>query len=338
MAVSYGLVRTLQLEIRFLFKWWWQFLAQPNIPISEVCPSCKKGWTRCQAATECTSRLPTLYTFFKKNSVQSIITGLIYIVSAVPPKISGAASCTSLQAFEAFSRPFDNFWRTSKALYISYSIFSILSYGAVEGTNRRLELSVTLQRLRFSVIGMNSKRLSALNLASWLTANRDEFRPPVGNKLLYQGEFKVMLVAGPNIRTDYHVECGEEWFYQLHGKMTLRVVQDGEFYDVHIAEGDTFCLPPGIPHSPQREPDSVGIVIERQRHADELDALQWYCQNTSCRNILFRKEFFCVDLGTDLLPIIEEYYSDEAKRSCIKCGFVENPRSENLRDESPPSQ
>lgn len=154
-------------------------------------------------------------------------------------------------------------------------------------------------------------------------------KPPVGNKLLFDGEFKVMIVAGPNSRTDYHIESGEEWFYQLEGNMTLRVVDGSEFYDVRIGAGDTFCLPAGVPHSPQREAGSIGLVVERQRHDDETDVLQWYCQIEGCRNILFRKEFHCTDLGRDLGPIIEEYYGDVRKRTCSLCGFIESPPHAN---------
>jgi len=76
---------------------------------------------------------------------------------------------------------------------------------------------------------------------------------------------QVMIVAGPNSRTDYHMEAGEEWFYQLEGGMTLKVDDGGDFYDIRIEEGDTFCLGPNIPHSPQRDPGSIGIVLERER-------------------------------------------------------------------------
>jgi len=51
----------------------------------------------------------------------------------------------------------------------------------------------------------------------------------------------------------------------LLGGMTLKVVDDGEFYDVRIEQGDTFCLPSRVPHSPQRDPGSIGIVVERER-------------------------------------------------------------------------
>jgi 3-hydroxyanthranilate 3,4-dioxygenase len=168
-------------------------------------------------------------------------------------------------------------------------------------------------------------RMSAFNIAAWLAENKEQLRPPVGNKLLYTGEFKVMLVAGPNSRTDYHVEAGEEWFYQLEGAMVLRVVDDGNFYDVHIGPGDTFCLPARVPHSPQRFPGSVGIVVERERRDGERDALQWYCQVETCRQLLFRKEFLCRDLSLDLVPIINEYFADICNRTCTRCGFIETP-------------
>lgn len=168
-------------------------------------------------------------------------------------------------------------------------------------------------------------RLSPFNLNKWLEENRHLLVPPLGNKLLYDGQFKVMLVAGPNSRTDYHVEKGEEWFYQLKGELVLKVIENGDFYDVPLSSGDTFCLPAGIPHSPQRGPDSLGIVVERERKKDEIDAMEWYCQNESCRKLLHRREFFCESLEKDLSPVIAEYFADEKKRTCEACGFIERP-------------
>ena len=170
-------------------------------------------------------------------------------------------------------------------------------------------------------------RLQAFNIHKWLQENRHLLKPPVGNKLLFEGEFKVMIVAGPNQRTDYHVENGEEWFYQLEGDMILRVVDKDEFYDIPISEGETFCLPARIPHSPQRMPGSIGIVIERERRYGEKDYMQWYCQNENCRNLLYKYEFFCSDLVKDLPPIIADYRADEKKRTCTQCGFIEQVSS-----------
>ena len=36
-----------------------------------------------------------------------------------------------------------------------------------------------------------------------------------------------------------------------------------------IRAGEMFHLPPRVPHSPQRMPESIGLVIERKRLAHE---------------------------------------------------------------------
>ena len=38
-----------------------------------------------------------------------------------------------------------------------------------------------------------------------------------------QGDWLVMAVGGPNAREDFHVNEGEEFFYQLKGDMVLEV-------------------------------------------------------------------------------------------------------------------
>ena len=48
--------------------------------------------------------------------------------------------------------------------------------------------------------------------------------PPVCNAMVYgQGDWLVMAVGGPNAREDFHVNEGEEFFYQLKGDMVLEV-------------------------------------------------------------------------------------------------------------------
>jgi 3-hydroxyanthranilate 3,4-dioxygenase len=103
------------------------------------------------------------------------------------------------------------------------------------------------------------------------------------------------LVGGPNTRTDYHIESGEEFFYQLKGDMCLKIVDGGKFRDVLIKEGECFLLPARVPHSPQRVADSMGLVIERKRHNDEFDTMRWYC--SQCRHIVYQQSFHCTDLG-----------------------------------------
>jgi 3-hydroxyanthranilate 3,4-dioxygenase len=44
-----------------------------------------------------------------------------------------------------------------------------------------------------------------------------------------------------------------------------------------------------VPHSPQRMPDSIGLVIERRRLPDRAGRLLWFCER--CNHKIY-EEFF----------------------------------------------
>ncbi|NIM00105.1 MAG: 3-hydroxyanthranilate 3,4-dioxygenase [Acidobacteria bacterium] len=162
------------------------------------------------------------------------------------------------------------------------------------------------------------------NLKAWVEENRDLLKPPVGNKMVWQdSEFLVMVVGGPNRRKDFHIEEGEEFFYQIEGDITVRIMDDGKPRDIPIREGEMFLLPAKVPHSPQRPENTVGMVIERVRKPGELDHLRWYCE--SCGEILHDASFQLVDLGSQLKPVIENFYADESLRTCKHCNAVMQP-------------
>jgi 3-hydroxyanthranilate 3,4-dioxygenase len=159
------------------------------------------------------------------------------------------------------------------------------------------------------------------NLKDWIEENRHLLKPPVGNKMVWKDtEFLVMVVGGPNRRKDFHVQEGEEFFYQVEGDITLRIMEGGKPVDIPIREGDMFLLPPQVPHSPQRGENTIGIVIERVRKEGELDHLRWYCEG--CEEVLYDEAFQLVDLGTQLKPVIEKFYADESLRTCKQCQAV----------------
>jgi 3-hydroxyanthranilate 3,4-dioxygenase len=159
--------------------------------------------------------------------------------------------------------------------------------------------------------------MKSANLLSWLELNRSDLQPPVGNKLLWgEGQHKVMLVGGPNARRDYHIERGEELFYQLEGDMVLEVMEKGVQRDILIKQGEFFRLPSDTPHSPQRKERTVGLVLERTRLPGEVDALRWYTRDGSGRN-LYEESFFCTDLGQQLKPAIQRFNASEACRTGI---------------------
>ena len=162
-----------------------------------------------------------------------------------------------------------------------------------------------------------------INLQAWIDEHRHLLKPPVGNKCIVDGDYIVMIVGGPNARTDYHWEEGPEFFYQLEGEMVLRIQEDGKVRDIRIGAGEIFYLPPRIPHSPQRMAGSVGLVIERKRLDFEDDALMWFC--VSCNHTLYEERFHLVDIEQDFFRVFERFYRDDALRTCSRCGTL-NPR------------
>src|SRR6201982_3930573 len=121
-------------------------------------------------------------------------------------------------------------------------------------------------------------RLHAFNFQNWIKENQHLLKPPVGNKKVFEdGEMTVQVVGGPNERPDYHDDPVGEDFYQLKGDMLLKVVDNGNFYDVPIREGEVFLLPAHVRHSPQRPQEgSVGLVVEAARRGG-LVCFGWDC-------------------------------------------------------------
>lgn len=160
------------------------------------------------------------------------------------------------------------------------------------------------------------------NFQRWIDQHRHLLKPPVGNKCIVDGDFIVMVVGGPNQRTDYHVDEGPELFHQIEGEMVLRVQEDGRARDIPIRAGEMFYLPPRIPHSPQRPAGGIGLVVERKRLSHELDGLQWYCER--CNHKLYEEYFPLVDIERDFPAVFDRFYRSSEHRTCRGCGHL-NP-------------
>lgn len=160
--------------------------------------------------------------------------------------------------------------------------------------------------------------LSPINFKKWIDENRHLLKPPVGNKLIWEDrEFIVMVIGGPNARTDYHINAGEEFFYQVEGDIVLKVIQDGRPVDVPIAEGELFLLPGNTPHSPRRPAGTVGLVIERKRLPHEQDGFEWHCEK--CGEKLYEERFELTDIVKQFPPIFDRFYQSE-HTTCKACG------------------
>ncbi len=165
--------------------------------------------------------------------------------------------------------------------------------------------------------------LRAFNFNQWLKRNRDQLRPPVGNKLLHEDSgMIVMVVGGPNTRVDFHDDPVEEWFYQLKGDMVLKIADDCGIFDVPIREGEVFLLPPHTIHAPQRpQEDSVGIVVESPRMMGMKEGFLWYC--FGCERLVHRVDvppMHPAAIVETLPKIYEAFHADEQARTCGNCG------------------
>jgi len=170
--------------------------------------------------------------------------------------------------------------------------------------------------------------LAAFSFAQWIDRHADLLRPPVGNKQVFMEaeDLIVMVVGGPNARTDYHDDPYEEFFYQLRGDMVLRVMEAGRPREVPIRQGEILLLPGHVRHSPQRpEPGSVGLVVEKIRPRGVLDGFEWFCLR--CHALLHRVEVGVRDIAADLPPLFEKFYASAAARTCRGCGAVHPGRA-----------
>jgi len=163
----------------------------------------------------------------------------------------------------------------------------------------------------------------AVDFTAWLAENGPLLKPPVSNREMFPGhsDFIVMIVGGPNQRTDFHVDPYEEFFYQIKGSMHLNVVTPDGPARVDIREGEMWMLPRFLPHSPQRpEEGSIGMVVERVREPGVLEHFQWYC--LECSALVHDAEVQVNDISVDLPRIFEAFYADQSARTCPDCGAL----------------
>jgi 3-hydroxyanthranilate 3,4-dioxygenase len=163
---------------------------------------------------------------------------------------------------------------------------------------------------------------SAVHLMQWIEANAAHFLPPVANKEVFpESEFIFQIIRGPNARNDFHIDPGDEIFYQLYGDITVQIIdEDGKRRDVAVREGEVFLCRAGTPHCPVRPSATWGLVIERRRRADELDRLAWFCEQ--CQGKLHEVAFSCENIETQLREAIQKFNRNTALRTCRTCGAV----------------
>jgi 3-hydroxyanthranilate 3,4-dioxygenase len=161
------------------------------------------------------------------------------------------------------------------------------------------------------------------NLLSWADQHQDQLKPPVCNASLFpDGNFIINLVGGPNGRTDFHDNPGEEIFHQIKGNAYLNIWDRGRFEKINLKEGDVFLLPAHVKHSPQRpEAGSLCFLVEKPRPQGEKDAFRWYCPK--CAEQIWFVSVQLSSLVDDLPKAFNIFYAlSDQERLCPKCGTI----------------
>jgi 3-hydroxyanthranilate 3,4-dioxygenase len=174
---------------------------------------------------------------------------------------------------------------------------------------------------------------SSTDLKRWVEENRHLFRPPykTNRVLAYYEDFVVMILHGPNTRMDFHIEPGEEFFYQIHGDIDVHVKPENERRQVvKIREGEIFLCPGGLAHSPRRGEGTWGLVIERRRKQDEKEEFAWFCEK--CDERVLSQTVAQGDVASQVTKVYAAFNADPAMRTCKKCGyrFPTTPMAERL--------
>lgn len=160
--------------------------------------------------------------------------------------------------------------------------------------------------------------LKNFNLQEWIDKNRGNWGQ---RRVIWQdSDFIAFVTRGPNRRKDYHINPGDEIFYQLEGELNLHYLKDNKHELAVLAAGEIFLLPKHLPHSPRRAEGSWTLVVERKRSEEEIDRFIWPCEN--CGNKLYETEVRFDDPGDAVKKATNSLKSDPALATCKECGQV----------------
>ena len=158
--------------------------------------------------------------------------------------------------------------------------------------------------------------LKGFNLQKWIEENRRNWGQ---RRVIWQdSDFIAFVTRGPNRRKDYHINPGDEIFYQLEGELNLHYFKDGEPDLAVLKAGDLFLMPGQVPHSPRRADGSWTFVIERKRAKEEMDRFIWPCEK--CGRSLFETTVRFDDPSDAVNKATQSLRSDPALATCKQCG------------------
>jgi 3-hydroxyanthranilate 3,4-dioxygenase len=161
--------------------------------------------------------------------------------------------------------------------------------------------------------------LKGFNLQQWINENRSDWGQ---RRVIWQdSDFIAFVTRGPNRRKDFHINPGDEIFYQLEGELKLHYLSDTKKQEVAVLkQGDLFLLPAKVPHSPRRGEGSWTLVVERKRQPVEMDLFIWPCEK--CGNNLYETEVRFDDPGNAVAEATSRLKADPRLATCSRCNEV----------------
>jgi 3-hydroxyanthranilate 3,4-dioxygenase len=158
--------------------------------------------------------------------------------------------------------------------------------------------------------------LQGFNLQQWIDDNRGDWGQ---RRVIWQdSDFIAFVTRGPNRRKDYHVNPGDEIFYQLEGELHLHYLKNDKRELAVLKAGDVFLMPKHTPHSPRRAAGSWTYVVERTRTKEEIDRFIWPCEK--CGNTLYATEVRFDDPSDAVNKATAALKSDPKLARCNRCG------------------
>jgi mannose-6-phosphate isomerase-like protein (cupin superfamily) len=94
--------------------------------------------------------------------------------------------------------------------------------------------------------------LSKFNLQQWIEENRGNW----GRRrtVWEDSDFITVVHRGPNRGKQFHINEGDEIFYQLEGELNFHYINSSDKREVLVLKpGEMFLLPANVPHSPRRK-------------------------------------------------------------------------------------
>lgn len=158
--------------------------------------------------------------------------------------------------------------------------------------------------------------LRNFNLRQWIDENRESWGQ---RRVIWQdSDFIAFVTRGPNRRKDYHINPGDEIFYQLEGELHLHYLKDNQHELTVLKPGEIFLLPKNLPHSPRRADGSWTFVVERRRGPHEIDRFIWPCE--SCGNKLYETDVRFDDPGNAVNTATQALKNNPDLATCKRCG------------------